>query len=292
MKRILVLLLISYILTTPSLSFCNSEDKKPDVIVMIPVVVEEKYTGIIGDVTVPESLDQTSFDTKLFYSLVDNLTITEDPLFKERFNDLFDKFDNNRKRQDAPVITITSADVCEKDDDIEDDDSCKKFKIGKLEVEEPLLYASMEDFLDRYGKKHFTEDYCEDIVDAFMCLIEEDGSNIYSVLYFMALCSVESNFDQNVPTKYGVGIAQVIYRIHKQYISELGVSKENFYNSPRHNIYVGYNIFKCYLKSCKQNWHKTATKYNGNATKGYAENVQSRFDLMMHLISKKKSENR
>lgn len=191
----------------------------------------------------------------------------------------------------AKISTITSADISMvKSADIVEKPApsvCRMFTIENIIYKENHVYEVMESFIDAYKKKHLTEEYCDALLESFTCLIEKDGSNIHSVLYFMAICSVESNFDQFVSCKYGVGITQVVYRVHKKYITELGVSKKNFYESPRHNIYVGYNIFKCYLKSCKFNWKKTATRYNGGATKGYADNVQKRFNYLRQELHKK-----
>lgn len=159
-----------------------------------------------------------------------------------------------------------------------------KIKIKDQRIDECVLHERIVDFIKTYKKKHLTDEYVKNLLEAFVELIDDDYSNVEDVLYFIALCSVESNFDQNVPTKYGTGIAQVCYKVHKKYIAELGVTVEEFRKSPKHNIYVGYNIFKCYFKSCKYNLSKTATRYNGNATRGYAKKVDARYNHLLKLI--------
>jgi len=169
--------------------------------------------------------------------------------------------------------------------------SHESFNIHNVKRKKDIVYSCMEDFIDLHRKKNLNKEYCDDILDSFIFLIDEEGNNIEEVLFFLALCSVESNFDQFCSTKYGVGISQVVYRVHKKYISELGVSKEKFYKVPKWNIYVGYNVFKCYLKSSKNHFHRAATKYNGNATKGYADNVTKRFNFLVANIKEKRLDN-
>lgn len=161
------------------------------------------------------------------------------------------------------------------------------YQIDNMHIQKEDLELCMLNFLNKFKKRHLSEEYINIVHQSFIDLIEEDGSNVKEVLYFMALCSVESNFDQYVPTKSGAGITQVIYRIHKKYITELGVSKENFYKSSKHNIYVGYHIFCCYWRKSNKDYFKASERYNGNATKGYSKKVQSRFNLISKEIKQR-----
>lgn len=198
------------------------------------------------------------------YIMIDSEPIVE-------FQKTFSKLEN---------LTLISSDVepqLRRIDSLMDKQEETFYIIDGMRINGEDVRATVKEFIFKYGKKHLSDQYHDNLVDHFLDLIEEDGSNIKLVLQFIALCSVESNFDQYVPTKYGVGIAQVIYRIHKKYISELGVSKENFYRSPRHNIFVGYHIFRSYWANCGKTLHKAAIRYNGGATKGYAKKVEKRY---------------
>lgn len=160
----------------------------------------------------------------------------------------------------------------------------KKVNLDGEQITERSLRDGMYAFLMKYKKKHLDEQYSNHVINAFWNLLNRERTNVKEVLYFMAICSVESNFDQNVPCKYGVGISQVVYRVHKKYITELGVTKDEVHHSPSHNIFVGYNIFCCYLRSTKGVFTKASTRYNGGATKGYATKVQSRFQELVSTV--------
>lgn len=165
------------------------------------------------------------------------------------------------------------------------------FELNSKVYTESEIRVAIQNFIFKYRKKHLSDEYHIDLVDHYFDLIEEDGSNLELVLQFVALCSVESNFDQYVPTKYGAGIAQVIYRIHKEYIKQLGVSKEDFYNSPKHNILVGYNLFWCYWKNTNKTLHSAATRYNGGGTRGYSKKVEKRYKVLLSCLPSGDSSN-
>lgn len=139
------------------------------------------------------------------------------------------------------------------------------------------LYKLLYNFINKYKKRHLSEEYVNDLIDVYIYLIDKEDADPLVVLYFVALCSVESNFDQFAKSNSSVGISQVVYSVHKKYITELGISKENFYNSYKYNILAGYKIFWCYSKSSNWDLYKAASKYNGNSTKGYANKVNTRF---------------
>jgi hypothetical protein len=167
------------------------------------------------------------------------------------------------------------------------------YTLDKMKFTEGEMRTAMYSFLSKYKKAHLNDKYISNLVDYYVKLLDNDTSNVQLMLYFVALCSVESNFEQNVPVKYGAGISQVVYRVHKKYIRELGVSKNNFYKSPEHNIYVGYKIFFSYWKNSDKLYKKAAARYNGNTVKGYSTKVHKRYlDLIYTLRAEIKTRNK
>ena len=131
------------------------------------------------------------------------------------------------------------------------------------------------------------EKYIRKVVEGYSYLMETVSDDKQSVLFFMALCGVESHFKMTSKSSVGaIGISQVMYSVHNQYIKELGINKENFFNSPKHNILAGYMIWKSYWKSSDKNYRVSCYKYLGVQSDKYYHKVIDNYFQLMNLMMK------
>ena len=106
---------------------------------------------------------------------------------------------------------------------------------------------------------YFGEDdsnYVERVTNAYIDLFDRVPENDrHYILYYVALCSVESNFRMSARSNAGaVGISRIMWNIWGDSIKKhYGINKEAIYTSIGDNIYVGYKIWKNFLKQNNYN---------------------------------------
>jgi hypothetical protein len=163
------------------------------------------------------------------------------------------------------------------------------YVIDKKKYHPDILRIGMYNFISKYKKAHLDDEYVQNLTNYFMELIlTEETADAKLVMYFVALCSVESNFDQDVRN----GITQVQYNIHSKYIKELGISKNNFIKSPKHNLLAGYKLLWCAWKANNELYDKATARYNGGGMEGYSIKVRKRYlDLVSMIIVAEKNKN-
>lgn len=128
------------------------------------------------------------------------------------------------------------------------------------------------------------DEHIQEVAESFIKLFDMEHKKDW-VRFYIALCSVESNF-RMIPNNSGssaFGISQVIYRYHDNYITQLGVNKDNFYNSVYHNIYAGYKVFWTYSKNA--NGIKAGTfKYRGREDILYYQKIYKRYQQLLNFL--------
>ena len=144
-------------------------------------------------------------------------------------------------------------------------------EISYYELDTTALKSTIYNFI----KLHFNENdpnYIERVTNAYIDLFNRapKGDRHY-ILYYIALCSVESHFKMSARSSAGaIGIAQVMWSVWGDVIQKnYGVSKESLYTSIEDNIYVGYMIWRNYLKQNEYDIRKANADYLGANNNNY-----------------------
>jgi len=125
--------------------------------------------------------------------------------------------------------------------------------------------------------------YILKVAEGYLDLLKMNPDK-HSVLFYISLCGVESHYNMKKINKGAIGISQVIYSLHKKYISELGISKYNFFNSPKHNILAGYMIWNSYFKNNGYNYKISSYKYLGTRSDIYYYKILENYFYLSNLI--------
>ena len=159
-------------------------------------------------------------------------------------------------------------------------------EISYYELDTTVLKSTIYNFI----KLHFNEDdpnYIERVTNAYIDLFNRvpKGDRHY-ILYYIALCSVESHFKMSARSDAGaVGIAQVMWSIWGDVIQKnYGVSRESLYTSIEDNIYVGYMIWRNCLRQNKYDIQKANISYLGVDNNNYNNKINFRFVNLVNSL--------
>jgi len=159
-------------------------------------------------------------------------------------------------------------------------------EISYYELETTALKSTIYNFI----KLHFNENdpnYIERVTNAYIDLFNRvpKGDRHY-ILYYIALCSVESHFKMSARSDAGaVGIAQVMWSIWGDVIQKnYGVSRESLYTSIEDNIYVGYMIWRNYLRQNEYDIRKANAGYLGADNNNYNNKINFRFVNLVNSL--------
>ncbi len=159
-------------------------------------------------------------------------------------------------------------------------------EISYYELDTTVLKSTIYNFI----KLHFNEDdpnYIERVTNAYIDLFNRapKGDRHY-ILYYIALCSVESNFRMSARSSAGaIGIAQVMWSIWGDVIQKnYGVSRESLYTSIEDNIYVGYMIWRNCLRQNKYDIQKANISYLGVNNNNYNNKINFRFVNLVNSL--------
>ena len=159
-------------------------------------------------------------------------------------------------------------------------------EISYYELDTTVLKSTIYNFI----KLHFNEDdpnYIERVTNAYIDLFNRvpKGDRHY-ILYYIALCSVESHFKMSARSSAGaIGIAQVMWSVWGEVIQKnYGVSRESLYTSIEDNIYVGYMIWRNYLRQNEYNIHKANAGYLGVDNNNYNNKINFRFVNLVNSL--------
>jgi len=159
-------------------------------------------------------------------------------------------------------------------------------EISYYELETTALKSTIYNFI----KLHFNENdpnYIERVTNAYIDLFNRvpKGDRHY-ILYYIALCSVESHFKMSARSSAGaIGIAQVMWSIWGDVIQKnYGVSRESLYTSIEDNIYVGYMIWRNCLRQNKYDIQKANISYLGVNNNNYNNKINFRFVNLVNSL--------
>lgn len=159
-------------------------------------------------------------------------------------------------------------------------------EISYYELDTTALKSTIYNFI----KLHFNENdpnYIERVTNAYIDLFNRvpKGDRHY-ILYYIALCSVESHFKMSARSDAGaVGIAQVMWSIWGDVIQKnYGVSRESLYTSIEDNIYVGYMIWRNCLRQNKYDIRKANAGYLGADNNNYNNKINFRFVNLVNSL--------
>jgi len=159
-------------------------------------------------------------------------------------------------------------------------------EISYYELDTTALKSTIYNFI----KLHFNENdpnYIERVTNAYIDLFNRvpKGDRHY-ILYYIALCSVESHFKMSARSSAGaIGIAQVMWSIWGDVIQKnYGVSRESLYTSIEDNIYVGYMIWRNCLRQNKYDIQKANISYLGVNNNNYNNKINFRFVNLVNSL--------
>jgi len=159
-------------------------------------------------------------------------------------------------------------------------------EISYYELDTTALKSTIYNFI----KLHFNENdpnYIERVTNAYIDLFNRvpKGDRHY-ILYYIALCSVESHFKMSARSSAGaIGIAQVMWSIWGDVIQKnYGVSRESLYTSIEDNIYVGYMIWRNCLRQNKYDIRKANAGYLGADNNNYNNKINFRFVNLVNSL--------
>jgi len=163
-------------------------------------------------------------------------------------------------------------------------------KSGK-DIKRHVLYRhQMRKVLFNYIQLHYKDandvKYINKIVDAYLKLLYRIPADRQTVLYYIALCSVESNFSMESRSNRGaIGISQVMWGVWGNIIQEnYDISRTQLVRSPFANIYVGYKIWHNYLRKHNYNIRDANYGYLGDNCSQYNHKITKRHSLLVKMI--------
>ena len=115
------------------------------------------------------------------------------------------------------------------------------------EIEETDVYYVVKEYIKLHSQ--IDDDvYLNTITESFINLLDTIEDNKHTILYYMAICSVESNFKMESKSNAGaIGISQIMYSVWgKTLETKYGFTKDDLVNYPHINIFAGYMIWRDY----------------------------------------------
>lgn len=131
------------------------------------------------------------------------------------------------------------------------------------------------------------EKYVKEVTSAFMKLFNDEPDK-HHVLYYIAVCSVESNFKMSSRSSCGaVGISQVMPNIWGDVIKkEYDITQQELYMDPYKNIYAGYRIWDNYRRKNGNGVKGANTGYLGSNVASYQNSINHRHSQLVSSIFK------
>lgn len=155
------------------------------------------------------------------------------------------------------------------------------------EISKPQLKRIINQFITQW----FAEDdpeYVNLVTDSFIRLFNKVPEDRQNILYYIALCSVESNFKMSARSSAGAaGISQVMYNVWGDVIKKnYGISKESLFISPYENIYAGYMIWRNYWRKANYSIRGANSGYLGANSEVYSNKISERHSQLVNSIFK------
>ena len=153
----------------------------------------------------------------------------------------------------------------------------------------PLDIDMLENKIRHFIIGYFGNDdsrYVNTVTAAYMRLLREEKENKHNVLYYIALCSVESNFRMSARSGAGaVGISQIMPSIWADVVKKnYGITKEELYIDPYKNIYAGYRVWDNYRRKGNGTIKSANSGYLGANSEAYSSRINDRYVRLVGLI--------
>lgn len=130
--------------------------------------------------------------------------------------------------------------------------------------------------------------YINKVASAFITLLDNEKNHKQYVLYYISLCSVESNFKMKSVSSCGaIGISQVMWAVWGKLLNtKYGLTKHNFMNDINCNVLAGYIVWRHYLETNNYNVKLAAFGYLGAKNKAYYYKFLERYSQLSNIIMK------
>lgn len=148
------------------------------------------------------------------------------------------------------------------------------------------LRLAIKEFISTFS--NIEDEDINDVAETFVKLYY-NAEHKQNVLYYLALCSVESNFDMNAKSHTGaVGIAQIMYNIWGKNLKEnYSISKDQVYYDTYYNVFAGFMIWRHYWQRNNYNNKLANYGYLGAQSINYHNKITSRYAFLSNLILKR-----
>ena len=167
-------------------------------------------------------------------------------------------------------------------------DKCKNFVFktsnGVITLTEKQYKKALCKYIIKYNPEKNPE-YVNRVADGFIKLTRYFGENKNFVLYYVALCGVESGYKSNVVSCCGAqGIPQVMWSVwHGTAEKNWNINKNQFNNSIFNQLYVGMKIYEIQYKKYRNNIRLAHNAYSGG-TPGYHVKVVRRYNELLCVM--------
>ena len=167
-------------------------------------------------------------------------------------------------------------------------DKCKNFVFrtsnGIITLTESQYKKALCKYIIKYNPEKNPE-YVNRVADGFIKLTRYFGENKNFVLYYVALCGVESGYKSNVVSCCGAqGIPQVMWSVwHGTAEKNWNINKAQFHNSIFNQLYVGMKIYEIQYKKYRNNIRLAHNAYSGG-TPGYHVKVVRRYNELLSVM--------
>jgi len=153
-----------------------------------------------------------------------------------------------------------------------------------------LSVNDIEQKVFNFIKLIFNDDdphYIDEVTQAFMKLFDEED-NKQNVLYYIALCAVESHFKMSARSSAGaVGISQIMPSVWATTIRKnYGITREELYTNTYKNIYAGFKVWDNYRRKNKGNIKLANAGYLGANSMDYQNKINYNYSILVGMIFK------
>lgn len=158
-------------------------------------------------------------------------------------------------------------------------------KKGKITLNKSQYKEALTKYINTYAGNNVSSEYIDKLTNEYIRLTENFDDNNF-MLYYIALCSVESNFNNKAKSYAGaIGIPQVMWNIWKDVAkNNWGVDKNQYVNDLYSQLYVGYKIYEVQYKKHKGNLIKAHNAYSGGH-KGYHSRIVKRYTHLVDTLN-------
>jgi hypothetical protein len=159
---------------------------------------------------------------------------------------------------------------------------------GRMTLTREQYRKALSAYIYRYlpSAKRKEPGYLNTVVNDYIKLTKYFGDKPNFLLYYVALCSVESNYDTRSSSCAGAqGIPQVIWRIWGRIAEkQWNVNSHQFHNNIYSQLLVGAKVYEVQYKKYKGNFRMAHRGYSGGSS-GYHNKVVRRYNELVSFMN-------